>query len=82
MHQATTPASLNATAALFYDHVANGVKANAAGNDFLAKTGSSWIDVRDVAEAHALALQKEAAGGERIIINGGEPTRALAYFWL
>ena len=59
---------------MFYNYVADGAKANAAGNDFLAKTGTSWIDVRDVAEAHALALEKEAAGSERIIISAGEST--------
>ena len=34
--------------------------------------GGCWIDVRDVSEAHVLALEKEAAGGERIIISGGK----------
>ncbi|KAG5351733.1 hypothetical protein C0989_005134 [Termitomyces sp. Mn162] len=38
--------------------------------DFL-KTGLAFIDVRDVAQAHVLALEKEAAGGERIIISAG-----------
>ncbi|EJT99776.1 NADP-binding protein [Dacryopinax primogenitus] len=30
-----------------------------------------WIDVRDVAKAHMLSLQKDKAGGERIFIAGG-----------
>ena len=30
---------------------------------------TSWVDVREVAEAHALALIKPAAGGERIAIS-------------
>ncbi|KZO94382.1 NAD-P-binding protein [Calocera viscosa TUFC12733] len=30
-----------------------------------------WIDVRDVACAHLLALQKEKAGGERVLIAAG-----------
>ncbi|KAL6299273.1 NAD-P-binding protein [Sparassis latifolia] len=38
-------------------------------------TGSSWVDVRDLADAHVLALVKAEAGGERIIISGG------AYNW-
>ncbi|KZT02608.1 NAD(P)-binding protein [Laetiporus sulphureus 93-53] len=37
----------------------------------LSAVGSSWIDVRDLADAHLLALQKEEAGGERIIISEG-----------
>ena len=32
---------------------------------------SSWVDVRDVGLAHLLALQKQEAGGERIIISSG-----------
>ncbi|EAU83930.1 hypothetical protein CC1G_10335 [Coprinopsis cinerea okayama7 len=32
---------------------------------------ASWVDVRDVAQGHVLALQKEAAGGERIILSEG-----------
>ncbi|KAF8553162.1 hypothetical protein OG21DRAFT_1510555 [Imleria badia] len=60
---------LNTSAALFYNYVAYGAKA--AGNDFLANTGVCWTNVRDVAEAHALALEKETAGGERIIVSAG-----------
>jgi len=37
----------------------------------LIQGGSSWIDVRDLGLAHALALEKEAAGGERIIVSAG-----------
>ena len=32
---------------------------------------SCWIDVRDLAEAHVLAIQKPEAGGERIIVSQG-----------
>ncbi|KAG8220669.1 hypothetical protein J3R82DRAFT_2954 [Butyriboletus roseoflavus] len=71
IHEVTTPASLNTSAAIFYNYVADGAKANAAGNEFLANTGTCWIDVRDLAEAHALALGKEAAGGERFIVSAG-----------
>ena len=31
----------------------------------------SWVDVRDAALAHVLGLEKEAAGGERIITSSG-----------
>jgi nucleoside-diphosphate-sugar epimerase len=40
-------------------------------NASLAADGRSWIDVRDLALAHRLALEKEAAGGERIIPSAG-----------
>ena len=34
--------------------------------------GSSWIDARDLAIAHMKAIEKEEAGGERIIVAQGE----------
>ncbi|KAF9232840.1 hypothetical protein BU15DRAFT_67091 [Melanogaster broomeanus] len=71
IHEVTTPSSLNTSAASFYNYVADSEKANTAGNDFLANTGTCWIDVRDLAEAHALALETEAAGGERFIVSAG-----------
>ncbi|KAG7087836.1 hypothetical protein E1B28_013774 [Marasmius oreades] len=37
--------------------------------EFLATKCYSWIDVRDVAEAHVRPLAKEEAGGNRIIIS-------------
>lgn len=37
----------------------------------LSSIGSWWIDVRDLAEAHVLAIQKQEAGGERIIVSEG-----------
>ncbi|KAF9813504.1 hypothetical protein IEO21_05541 [Rhodonia placenta] len=33
--------------------------------------GPDYIDVRDLALAHVLAIQKEGAGGERLIISSG-----------
>ena len=32
---------------------------------------NSWVDVRDTALAHVLALEKNAAGGQRIITASG-----------
>lgn len=37
----------------------------------LLLTGLCWIDVRDLAEAHALVLEKEGVAGERIIVSAG-----------
>ena len=34
--------------------------------------GGSWVDVRDLAEAHVLALERESAGGQRIIASAGQ----------
>ncbi|GLB36862.1 putative D-lactaldehyde dehydrogenase [Lyophyllum shimeji] len=63
--------SLNTSARQWHDTVLVDGKPK----DFLTTQGASWIDVRDVAEAHVLALEKEAAGGERIIISAG------SYVW-
>lgn len=30
-----------------------------------------WVDVRDIAEAHVVALEKPEAGGERILFSAG-----------
>ena len=32
---------------------------------------NSWVDVRDTALGHVLALEKGAAGGQRIIVSSG-----------
>lgn len=37
----------------------------------LSETAGNWIDVRDVALAHFLALTVPEAGGERFIISNG-----------
>ena len=36
---------------------------------------AQWVDVRDLARAHVLALTVPEAGGERLIIRGG------SYVW-
>ncbi|KAF8877683.1 hypothetical protein BD779DRAFT_1237798 [Infundibulicybe gibba] len=43
-------------------------------NEALATDGVAWVDVRDLAEGHVRALEREEAGGERIIISGGANT--------
>lgn len=40
--------------------------------EVLCKQGSAYVDVRDLAEAHVKSLEKEKAGGERIIVSGGK----------
>lgn len=37
----------------------------------LAAPAGEWIDVRDIALAHVLALEKEAASGQRFITSTG-----------
>ncbi|KIP01586.1 hypothetical protein PHLGIDRAFT_131196 [Phlebiopsis gigantea 11061_1 CR5-6] len=64
LHEVGSPDALNTSMQDWYDTVVRGVRSN----EQLATVGSSFIDVRDVGLAHTLALEKEAAGGERIII--------------
>ena len=40
---------------------------------------NSWVDVRDAALGHVLALEKEAAGGQRIITASGARHVNLVY---
>lgn len=37
----------------------------------LVTQGTAWVDVRDLAEAHVRALEREEAGGQRIIVSSG-----------
>ena len=66
IHELSSPESLNTSLADWYKTV---LVPAAPGATF---TGvSSWIDVRDLAEAHKLALETVEAGGERLIISAG-----------
>jgi len=38
----------------------------------LLSASNSWVDVRDTALAHVLALQRQEAAGERVIVCSGE----------
>ncbi|KAG6864909.1 hypothetical protein C0991_006438 [Blastosporella zonata] len=67
IHEVKNLDALNASSRLWYDAVLGGGQTEA----FLKVEGSTYIDVRDVAEAHILTLEQEAAGGERIIISAG-----------
>ncbi|KAK7056929.1 hypothetical protein VNI00_002647 [Paramarasmius palmivorus] len=68
----TSPSSLGTSAGQWHktltttDPDATGMSPEA-----LSVKAMSWIDVRDLAEAHARAFEREEAGGERIIIAYG-----------
>ena len=66
MEDPETPANIPSTAGLFYGIIAG----NPMFDSFYA-AGTNYIDSRDAAEAHAKALEVEAAGGERLIISSG-----------
>ncbi|RPD79310.1 NAD(P)-binding protein [Lentinus tigrinus ALCF2SS1-7] len=67
VHEAPTLEIFGSTQSLWYNNV---VKGEVKG-DALTKAGYEWVDVRDLARAHTLALVTPAAGGERFIIRGG-----------
>ncbi|KAH6913610.1 D-lactaldehyde dehydrogenase [Coprinopsis sp. MPI-PUGE-AT-0042] len=67
IHEMSSPDDINVTMKLWWDQVlTSGEKAE--GMDH----GSAWIDVRDIADAHVLAIETEAAGGERVVVSAGE----------
>ncbi|GJE89213.1 aldehyde reductase [Phanerochaete sordida] len=67
MHDVKNAEQLNTSMFAFWDAVIKGNKSM----EELATEGQSWVDVRDLAHAHALALQRPEAGGERIIVSSG-----------
>lgn len=67
IHDVPTPSALNDTTALFYNTV---VQPNAGGKSHEElRTGNCWVDVRDLGEAHVLALVKEGVANERVIVS-------------
>ncbi|KAJ7033273.1 D-lactaldehyde dehydrogenase [Mycena alexandri] len=62
IHDVSSIDALNTSARMMY---------NAFTKPGGATGGGCWIDVRDLALAHVRALQKEEAGGERMIITAG-----------
>ncbi|KAF8999638.1 hypothetical protein BDQ17DRAFT_1410630 [Cyathus striatus] len=67
IHDVSKLEDLNTSLKQWYDVV---VADTPKSRDSLASS-TTWVDVRDVAEAHARVLEKEAAGGERIMITSG-----------
>ncbi|KAI1798372.1 NAD(P)-binding protein [Ganoderma leucocontextum] len=65
LHKAESIAELSPSLRHYHSIVMKGQM----GSESLAETGTSWVDVRDVAEAHALAFIEPAVGGERIIVS-------------
>jgi hypothetical protein len=61
------PDGLNTSLKSFYDVIVS----DEPKTQELLSYSNSWVDVRDTALGHVLALQKEAAAGERIIICSG-----------
>ncbi|KAF8148636.1 hypothetical protein B0H34DRAFT_736338 [Crassisporium funariophilum] len=67
IHEVKSVSALNTSLQTWYDNV---LADKPKTKDVLAFS-NAWVDVRDTALAHVLALEKEAAGGERIITTSG-----------
>ncbi|CAA7269668.1 unnamed protein product [Cyclocybe aegerita] len=67
IHDVGSPKSLNSSLQTWYDLV---VSESPKTKEMLSQS-ASWVDVRDTAFVHVLALKKEAAGGERILLTSG-----------
>ena len=67
IHEITSPSSLNSTLQIWYEIVI----ANSPISTEEFSESNSWVDVRDTALGHVLALEKDAAGGQRIITASG-----------
>jgi nucleoside-diphosphate-sugar epimerase len=67
IHEIEKLERLNTSSQLWYEQVIK----NTSGSPDLAKSVGSYVDVRDVALANVLATEKEAAGGERILVPTG-----------
>ncbi|KAJ3573248.1 hypothetical protein NP233_g2543 [Leucocoprinus birnbaumii] len=61
------PTNLNTSLKWLYNIVVN----TASKSEAYLYFSSAWIDIRDVALAHTLVLQRENAGGERMILSTG-----------
>ncbi|KAJ7596413.1 hypothetical protein C8J56DRAFT_917374 [Mycena floridula] len=68
IHEVSTVNSLNASVAFWYRSVID----TTLTDEELAARNWTWIDVRDVAEAHILGLETDAAGGQRFLLSAGE----------
>ncbi|PPQ80464.1 hypothetical protein CVT25_001782 [Psilocybe cyanescens] len=67
IHDVSSVARLNTSLELWYNYVVAGILSS---KDALSDS-ESWVDVRDIALAHVLALEKSEAAGERIVITEG-----------
>ncbi|KAI0674155.1 NAD(P)-binding protein [Trametes maxima] len=71
LHEVDRPENLGSSMRDWYLNVIEG----RLDNDAVVNLGAGWVDVRDIAQAHVLALLKSEAGGNRFIITPG------AYKW-
>ncbi|TFL00648.1 D-lactaldehyde dehydrogenase [Pterulicium gracile] len=71
LHEISKPEDLNTSAKLMWQAT---LPTSTMSPKELAAPGGGWVDVRDIAFAHVLALEIEAASGQRFITSAGEWT--------
>ena len=67
LHEVASPESLNTSVKDFYFSIVKHSKTP----EQLAAFQGSWVDVRDLADAHVKAIEVPNAGGQRFIISSG-----------
>ena len=67
LHEVSSPASLNTSVKEFYDAVI----AHSKPESVIQTFQGSWVDVRDLAEAHVRSFEREEASGKRFIVTSG-----------
>ncbi|TBU27344.1 NAD(P)-binding protein [Dichomitus squalens] len=67
IHDVKKPEEMGTSMLMWYNYVVKG----AVSNETLANDGATFVDVRDIAEAHTRAFKTPAAGGQRFIICAG-----------
>ena len=75
IHQIASPSSLNTSLQIWYEKVV----ADSPKTKEILSESNSWVDVRDTALGHVLALEIDAAGGQRIITSSGTRHVNLIY---
>lgn len=72
LQEISQPSELNQSMEIFYKALMSGTSADITEEKVLTPVGG-WVDVRDVAEMHALALTTEEAKDERFLAVAGKP---------
>lgn len=67
LHEVTDPSKLNLSLAMFYGTLVSKIRSV----EEVAQEHRVWVDVRDAALGHVLAIISPDAGGQRIICSGG-----------
>lgn len=74
IHEIVKLEDLNTSSKMWFTQVVQ----NTRSDPDLGKPVGSYVDARDVALANVLAVEKEAAGGERILVSAGRSSQHCA----